>query len=80
MTKWEKLNLKIKILNIVFEGERHYRILHEDYTPVLYMSDNGVEYPRAYGIKNIDEHIAVTFKSMPSRCNVAINFLREEVF
>ena len=81
MTKWEKLNLKIQILNIAFEGERHYRILHDEYVPVLYMSDKSVEYPRAYGLKNIDEYISVTFKTLPSkRDNVVDNFLKEEVF
>ena len=80
MTKWEKLNLKIEILNIAFKGERHYRIIHEDYEPVLYMSSGGVEYPRAYGLKNIDQYVSSSFKCYPSKCNDVINFFREEVF
>ena len=80
MEKWEKLDLKIEILNTVYEGERHYRILHDDEgTPVLYMLSGGTEYPRARGISNIDYYISTAFKCNPSKCNDLINFLREEI-
>lgn len=81
MEKWEKLNLKIEILNTIYEGERHYRILHDDdCTPILYMQSEGVDYPRARGITNIDYYISTAFKANPSKCNDLINYLRKEVF
>ncbi len=80
MEKWEKLNIKIQLLNIVYEGERHYTILHENYTPILYMNNGSVNYPLASGIDNIDKHLSMAFTCYPSRCNNVINFLRKEVF
>ena len=68
MTKLEKLNTKIQILNMMHENpfvRRHHEIIHEeDCTPVLYSYINGCGVSVAKGIENIDKYVAKYFNEM----------------
>ena len=81
MTKYEKLILKVQIINIIFEKDNiHYYIDHEkDYTPVLWKTtDEGTE-RIAKGINNIDYHMTLLF-GFPSICSQVADMLKERVF
>ena len=68
MTKLEKLNTKIQLLNMTQENafvKRHHEIIHEeDCTPVLYSYINGCGVSVAKGIENIDRYVAKYFNEM----------------
>ena len=68
MEKWEKIETKIKLLNMIIENpfvKRHYEMIHdEDHTPVLFSYTNGCGISVARDIENIDKYLADYFKNM----------------
>lgn len=81
MTKYEKLILKIQIINTIFEKYNiHYHIDHEkDYTPVLWKTtDEGIDRV-ADGIENIDYHMTIMF-GFQTVLNQVTDMLKARIF
>ena len=81
MTKYEKLILKIQIINAIFEKDNiHYHIDHEkDYTPVLWKTtDEGTE-RITDGINSIDYHMTLLF-GFSSILEQVADMLKERIF
>ncbi len=68
MEKWEKIETKIKLLNMINENpfaRRHYELIHdEDHTPVLFYYILGTGTEVARGIEKIDRFLANYFTRM----------------
>ena len=85
MEKWEKLNLKIEILNLLGDSQKErkeYRIVHDkECTPILYLFTEGVGTPIARGTDVIDSRVSSVFAKNPSLGEWLIkSFLREDIF
>lgn len=85
MEKWEKLNLKIEILNLLGDTEKErveYRLVHDkERTPILYRFVEGVGTPVARGIDVIDSRISQLFTIDSSLGEQLIErFLIEDIF
>lgn len=81
MTKYEKLILKIQILNIILRKyNTHYHIDHDrDCTPVLWITTDEGSKKMTYGIEAIDKHIAALFEHQSVIAHVT-NMLKERIF
>lgn len=85
MEKWEKIETKIKLLNMINDNpfaRRHYELIHdEDHTPVLYYYCLGTGVSIASGIEEIDKFLANYFTHMSQVNQMAlIGILGKELF
>ena len=80
MTKFEKLTLKIQLLNINLTTEHYYLDYDNKGNPILCWTDGEHIQEDAHGIDAIDVRITSIFSNFDSKMNAVIQFLKGRLF
>ena len=80
MTKWEKLNLKLQLVNLNLEVDRYFIDYDSKGTPVLYWTDGESIQEDSHGIEEIDDRLADIFITFETKVKCVTNFLKERIF
>ena len=80
MTKFEKLKIKIQLLNINLTTEHYYLDYDNEGTPILYWTDGDYIQECAHGIDAIDVKATSIFSTFDNKMFEVAKFLKGRIF